>query len=358
MQTPRAHRTTELMKEIARQGHAVTVYAVLGNYDYSKFIDESGVEVKNIPIKWMWHPFNSDGDGKRFWIDKILGKLLGKKFLFPNFEFYYAVQRILKMDNNYDVVISIAEPHQIHWGIAKYRTTNPSCFPNVWIADCGDPFVNNDIESWKNKKYGVFEHLFCKHTDFITVPEKQAVNGYFLEYHNKIRVIPQGFDFNPKEVNTPVKNSIPTFAYAGTFYADIRNPKQWMEVLCRLPESFKFIVYTNHSNLIDKYKEILGDKLDIRKGIPRDILLIELKKMDFLVNLNNENSPNQIPSKLIDYAITGRPILNVNPSNVDVNQLEKFMNGDFKNAFIVSELNKYRISSVVDSFFSIIRSVK
>ena len=116
MQTPRAHRTTELMKEFARQGHEVTVYAVLGKHDYTQFLKQfPSITLKNISLKWMYHPYNSDGDGKRYFIDKALGKLLGKRYLFPNFEFYYRVQGILKKDHKSDSVISIADPHQIHW---------------------------------------------------------------------------------------------------------------------------------------------------------------------------------------------------------------------------------------------------
>ena len=36
-QTPRAHRTTELAIELSRQGYDVTVYAVLGKYNYYDF---------------------------------------------------------------------------------------------------------------------------------------------------------------------------------------------------------------------------------------------------------------------------------------------------------------------------------
>ena len=40
IQTPRAIRTTELVKELTRQGHKVIVYAVLGKYNYSGFEKE------------------------------------------------------------------------------------------------------------------------------------------------------------------------------------------------------------------------------------------------------------------------------------------------------------------------------
>jgi hypothetical protein len=355
MQTPRAHRTTELMKEFARQGHQVTVYAVLGKYDYSDFSKQfPSITLKNISLKWMYHPYNSDGDGKRYFIDKALGKLLGKSYLFPNFEFYYRTQEILKKEHEYDTVISIADPHQIHWGVASYRKNNPHQFPKTWIADCGDPFMNNDTTNIYPKKFAKYEHLFCQQADFITVPEPEAANGYYEEYRSKIKIIPQGFDFDENREKVEPNNSIPTFGYAGTFYEDIRNPRKFMELLCTIDRSFKFIVYSNHTVLINDFKEKLGEKLEIRNGIPRVELLLELEKMDFLVNLANVNRPNQIPSKLIDYAITGRPILNVNPSKPNQKDFKSFLIKNFESQFKVKNLNRYQISNIIENLTSLI----
>jgi len=357
MQTPRAHRTTELMKEFARQGHEVTVYAVLGKHDYSKFLNQfPSITLNNISLKWMYHPYNSDGDGKRYFIDKALGKLLGKRYLFPNFEFYHRVQGILKKDYEYDTIISIADPHQIHWGVACYRKLNPNQFPKTWIADCGDPFMNNDTTNIYPQKFAKYEHLFCQQADFITVPEPEAANGYYEEYRSKIKIIPQGFDFDENREKIEPNNSIPTFGYAGTFYEDIRNPRKFMELLCTIDKPFKFIVYSNHTVLINDFKEKLGEKLEIRKGIPRDKLLRELEKMDFLVNLANVNRPNQIPSKLIDYAITGRPILNVIPSNPDKDKLFEFIYANFFSALRINDIKKYKISNVCDNFIALIQN--
>ena len=355
MQTPRAHRTTELMKEFARQGHEVTVYAVLGKYDYSQFLKQfPSITLNNISLKWMYHPYNSDGDGKRYFMDKALGKLLGKRYLFPNFEFYHRVQGILKKDHDYDAVISIADPHQIHWGVACYRKHKPNQFPKTWIADCGDPFMNNDTTNIYPQKFAKYEHLFCQQADFITVPEPAAANGYYEKYRSKIKIIPQGFDFDETREKAEPNNSIPTFGYAGTFYEDIRNPKNFMGLLCTIDKPFKFIVYSNHTALIDSYKEKLGQKLELRKGIKREELLLELEKMDFLVNLANVNRPNQIPSKLIDYAFTGRPILNVNPTDLNKAQFLEFLISDYKSALVVENIERYKISNVAREFVNII----
>ena len=73
-QTPRAHRTTELAIELSRQGYDVTVYAVLGNYDYKGFQKKHSLKVKNIKLFWQFEPYNSDIKVKRYFIDKVLSK--------------------------------------------------------------------------------------------------------------------------------------------------------------------------------------------------------------------------------------------------------------------------------------------
>jgi hypothetical protein len=304
----------------------------------------------------MWYPYNSDADGKRYLIDKVLGRLFGKKYLFPNFEFYYRVQEILDKDYSYDAIISIADPHQIHWGLACYRKKNPDKFPKTWIADCGDPFMNNNLTKVYPPKFEKYEHLFCQYADYITVPEEEAINGYYEQYHPKIEIIPQGFQFDwPLENKIELRNNIPTFGYAGTFYEDIRNPQKFMELLCEIEQPFKFIIYSNHTKLIEPFQQKLNEKLEIRKGIPRAELLDELSKMDFLINLANVNRPNQIPSKLIDYSITGRPILNVNPSNPSQKEINLFLKKNYSSQTKITDVERYQIVNIIRAIIHLIK---
>jgi hypothetical protein len=356
MQTPRAHRTTELVRELGKQGHDVTLYAVIGEHDYHSFEAETSVKVKPIPIRWMVHPYSSDNDGKRTLPDKVLGKVL-KKFEFPNLEFMYRIPEVLKKNHDYDALISIADPHQIHWGMARYRKKYPNKFPKVWIADCGDPFMLNGAVKGRLKLFERMERLFCELCDAITVPVEEAKQGYYREYRSKIEVIPQGFAFNLHTKSKTPTNPIPTFAYAGTFYKDIRNPEQFMKYLASLNTDFRFIVFTSHSALIAQYKLLLGEKLEIRKPIPRTELIEELREMDFLVNIENVNSPAQIPSKLIDYAITGRPILSVNPVKLDTKVVDEFLRKDYNHKLIIPNLEQYHIENVAKKFVELIKQL-
>lgn len=354
MQTPRAHRTTELVKELARQGHEVTVYAVLGKYDYTEFQKENGVKVKNIPIRWMWHAYNSDDDKRRTLFDKVLMRLFHKNFEFPEIEFRYRIPQILKKDWNYDLLLSIGAPHHIHWGVARYRKHNSNRFPAYWIADCGDPFMMNNTTNGHRPRYEKEERLFCELADRITVPVESAKSAYYQEYRSKIEVIPQGFQIDVITNNSEPSNTVPTFAYAGTFYRDIRNPSTFLKYLASVEIDFRFIVYSAHTELIDPFKEAIGDKLIIRKPIPRQELIQELSKMDFLINIENHNSPAQVPSKLIDYALTGRPILSIDPVIFENQVVDQFLKRDYSNQLHLLDIDQYRIHNVANKFLALI----
>ena len=355
MPTPRAHRTTELMIELSKMGHDVTLYAVLGKHDYASFEKQYNVKIKGISLKYMIHPYNSDNDKKRAFVDKVLGRLFGK-FEFPNIEFLYRISDILKKDHDYDALITIADPHQIHWGTARYKEKYPNKFPKVWIADCGDPFMLNGASEGHLHFFSKYEKQFCSQCDYITVPVENAKIGYFPEFRNKIKVIPQGFNFTLDQNIQHTSNSILTFGFAGNFYKDIRNPESFINYLASLKIDFNFVVYTPFPNLINQYKSKLGNRLIVRNAIPRIELIEEMKKMDFLVNIENINSPAQIPSKLIDYGITGRPILSINPTVLNTHLIDEFMNKDYSNQMIIENLMQYHISRVAEKFIELIES--
>lgn len=352
IQTPRAHRATELAKELARQGNEVVLYAVLGKYDYSDFEKENKLVVKNIPLRTQVIPYNSDGNGRRHFIDKVLGKLFGKLLEFPNIEFKYAIPKIIAKEESFDLVVSIAKPHAIHWGCSRAKKKYPQKFPKKWIADCGDPFMNNGKSKDHFEYYSKNERLFSELCDYITVPVSGAIDGYYPEYRDKIKVIPQGFKFEIKN-DSPPSNKILSFAYSGTFLRDIRNPHKFLAFIAELDVDFRFYVFTQFDELIAPFKEVLGEKLIIKKLVPRDELLAFLSGMDFLVNIENLNSSTQVPSKLIDYAIVGRPILSIHPENIDKQNIKNFFEKNYSGKFVVENIEQYQIKNVANKFIEL-----
>jgi hypothetical protein len=269
---------------------------------------------------------------------------------YPEIEIAFRIKSRLAEQKNYDLAITIAAPHAVHWGFYSLLSSNKNLC-RVWIADCGDPYMGVTIDTFGHMFYFKYlEKRFCRRADYITVPIEGAIEAYYPEFRDKIRVIPQGFKFPPPDFWPKFQpNPIPTFAFAGSFIPGVRDPRPLLEHLSEVHFPFKFVCYTKQAHLMESFYHLLGDKLECRDYIPRDQLLYELAKMDFLINLENRTG-RQLPSKLIDYAITGRPILTLDSLSLDIPKLNRFLRNDFSGQFEVNDINSYSIASVAKQF--------
>lgn len=354
IQSPRAFRTTELAKEMARIGHEVTVLLPANLRDK---IEETFDNIFNINFKYygplIWPDLNKS---KRFrFLMRKLGRVMFLLFEYPNIEIYFKLPQILKDLKGYEMLISIAVPHENHWAIAKVRSKD-HLIAKTWVADCGDPFMKNILEKITPPFYFSFlEKSFLKKADFITVPTKGSKEAYESKFREKFRVIPQGFDFQEvKLIKIKPSHEYPTFAYAGgVSLKGIRSLQTFIDALKKYGKQFRFHIYSSTGQTVLKDSiEGYEESFILHKAIPRIALLFELSKMDFLVNLDNGTHLNT-PSKLIDYALCNRPILNINPVNPDNDLILEFLNGNYEQSLIVEDLQKYNIKNVARSFLEL-----
>lgn len=344
--SPRSHRTTQLAIEFARQGHDVTVYGLLGNYDYSEFVSRTNIKVKTLGKSILG---NTDTTGKsnRNIFVRVLRRLLERYILFPQVEMFPMVRKALKNEGNIDLLITIAVPYINHFAVAYSDLKNVGC----WISDCGDPFMGNKFFSYP-AYFKNIEKKWCTKTDYIIVPIESAKDAYYPEFREKIEVIPQGFDFTNVTLSVYKKNKVPTFAYSGVVYKGLRDPTKFLDYLSSVDYEFKFIVYTKSLDMFLPYKDKLEDKLELRTYIPREKLLYELSKADFLINIENR-SKVQSPSKLIDYAMTKRPCISFTSEFKEKNIFEEFIRGDYSHQYVVENLEQYDIKNVVSGFLDL-----
>lgn len=349
--SPRSFRATELAKELARKGHDVTVFVPSSGIDYTSFEEENNLKLRYLGVL-RWGRIEPKGSGLLNFFMRVLRRVALLFFEWPDIELFFKVSNSLRDQGGYDILISIAVPHSIHWGIAKVRSET-NRIADTWIADCGDPFMGDTTDSFRKLFYfKYFEKWFCRKADFITVPFEGARSAYYPEFRDKIRVIPQGFNLdNQVKAKYEKRFDYPVFAYAGAFIQGKRDPELLLEYLGSINRNFRFIVYTHQPDFLLHAKSTLGDKLEIRERIPRNELLEVLSGMDFLINLDN-NVQTQLPSKLIDYAIAGRPVLNIG-SGDDFATLLEFLDGNYKGKMDLGSLERYDIKVVAQDFIAL-----
>jgi hypothetical protein len=74
--------------------------------------------------------------------------------------------------------------------------------------------------------------------------------------------------------------------------------------------------------------------------------------MDFLINFDNNTTLNS-PSKLIDYAIANRPVLNINQS-FNEEDLMSFLKGDYQNKMHLPDIEQFHIKNISNKFINLL----
>ncbi len=350
--SPRAHRATELAKELCRQGKHVIVLtnvsagqAVLVDEYGMNFVDLGSGRWPEIPIVWR---------GKTHLALRALRRLLWKFVAYPEIETSFRIFQRLPVDQQFDCIISIAAPHTVHWGVA-WRLSRSPRLGATWIADCGDPFMGQENDSFSPAFYFRWvEKAFCRRADWITVPTEGAKDGYYPEFRDKLQVIPQGFRFEDYESlrSVPqIADGVTRFAFAGLLIPGRRDPRKLLDFLITREEAFEFHLFTRSRALVEPYAA-RDSRIILHHFVPREELLPRLAAMDFLLNIENFGQ-KQTPSKLIDYWLCGRPILSIKSFELDPSVVDAFLRKDYTRTLQIDRPDQYRIENVAATFIAL-----
>lgn len=360
---PRAFRTFELAKELAKKNKVkiiipkknIEYYNLEQKYNFDIVQIESGVFFNKNYIRNKI-PESSKSNRVKSLLKKIYNYLFSDRTL----EYFYPLMKELKKINyKYDAVISIGLPFSCHLGTWLGVKFNKNLTSKI-ILDYGDPFYKNKTCNMA-PYFKKIEKIVLKYADDVVIPIEKMKDS-FKEYdiENKIKIIPQGFSFENIKLEKYIKNKISTFIYAGLFYEEIRNPLNFFKELNKLKIEYKFYIYTDINHLrkmrsgaeIEKEIRKSNNKMVLNNIIPREKCIVEMSKADFLINLENINS-EQSPSKLIDYAISKRPILSFNQENFDIFIFKEFLNGNYTMAKTIN-LEEYDIKKISKQFMNLI----
>jgi hypothetical protein len=271
-------------------------------------------------------------------------------------ELFFKVRKALKQEKEtYGLLISVAVPYPIHWGVAAVWKSGGNNVAKKWIADCGDPYCLQENDTFQPPFYFKWvEKWFMRKTDYVTVPSANSFQGYFPEFHTKLRVIPQGFRFDDVDKKETINDGIVRFGYGGVFIPGKRDPRAFIAFLTSLPESlkFEFHIFTSSPQFVLPF---VGDdkRILVHHPINRKELLETLSSFQFVVNFANQGAA-QTPSKLIDYAIINKPILNIETGNLDTHSVKDFLQGNYANALHLEHVDQYKIENVVPLFLKLV----
>ncbi|MDI1318546.1 glycosyltransferase [Flavobacterium sp.] len=351
--SPRSFRATELAKELARKGHAVTVCTHFR--DVSKaFAVQHNFEVIDLG-DLTWPRPVVKGSGVGLLIRRVIARFSSLLLEYPAIQLIPLIKKALKNEKGYDALISVAVPYPIHWGVARILDKN-NPIAKTWIADCGDPYMGQENDTFKPPFYfGWVEKWFCRKADFITVPTQNSISGYYAEFHKKIKVIPQGFRFEDVTLyDGALDREKIIFGYAGMFIPGRRDPSEFLNYLNSLDESFKFEfhIYTTTPQFVVSFVEASKGRIVIKAIVPREKLLYDLSKMHFVVNFENVGL-TQTPSKLIDYLIIDKPVLSISYGNLQADIFQNFLEGNYEEKMVLPAKDKYRIENVAAKFIAL-----
>lgn len=331
--TPRAFRAKELAAEFIKRGWNVILITPHGQYSNDQILELH--KINSTPIKpdtstSFLTPINQ-------LIMKALRRLLpGGKDLIGALKI---VRHGAKTRINADIVLSIGLPFSVH--LATYiLKSKKSIRATRFIADYGDPFSAMEAR-YKGCLYAKTIERHVLHSfDEITVPVNSAKEEFkHVTDLQKIYISPQGLDITQFKISHYKQHPQKVrFAYAGLFYDDIRNPSVLLDYMRTLDMDIELHIYTRTSHeatrqIINKFSAMRN--IIIHEALPRDECIFELSKYDFLVNIENEIT-SQIPSKLIDYSITSRPIFSFKPSTFNHHDFDCFINRNYEKTISIN----------------------
>lgn len=353
---PRAFRANELALEFAKRGYEVTVTNcwTITDFDYASYEKANNLKLVNLGLSHS----ASDCSSKKAMFssnNKVSSYLrFLKEYLFAGTIPVRSrkIARNLSISNDTDFVIALSTPFSCLWGLSQYVSRNGKMF--VAIADSGDPFYYSKQYS-KAPWFKMIERGVYKKFDYLTIPTENAIQLYSpLIPEEKIKIIPQGFRMDNLNLYKGDFEGPVRIAYAGVFYRDIRNPEFLFQYLSQCKTDFELYLFMrNRDTLIDEFIEkypSLKEKVFV-SALPHDELLYELSRMHFLVNIENLSN-TQMPSKLIDYGMAGRPIFSCNEKTFSPAKLDNFMTGNYEGQFEV-DVQRYNIRRIADEFMEL-----
>ena len=367
--SPRTTRWKLIVEELISLGHQVTV--ITGTKQDQEDKDVNIIYVGNKNTSNIVRNFREKSNNltntnlfKRIFYNSLkkIYRFIVKTFAWPDYSMFWLIsiyrnRKKLKLD--YDLLITVSLPFSSH--IAGYLINKKN--NKKWMMDIGDPFTlkkdapeNNYLlygalnKYFENKLYSLADKIMFTHNDalythkeYFKLPDGKVIVANPISKFDK--------DIYQKSLNYNY-NSLPIkFGYFGIFTKGVRSPINFLETL-ENKKNIEFHWYLNN----DSKSEIIFDNQEsesiVHSIVPRNKALnIMAESMHCLLSIGNLN-PTQLPSKVIEYISTGKPVVHF--AEIENDPVIKIAN-DFDNLFIITSktnLDKFFIE-LTDYFKSV-----
>ena len=373
--SPRTTRWKLLVDELVSLGHEVTV--LTGTKQHSQ---DSNIEIifvgnsraSNVVVSLRNQSNSLDSKNR---IKSIIFKLLKKvyrfvirNFAWPDYTMFWLISVFKvrkKLNLEYDVLVTVSLPFSSH--IAGYLINKKIGKP--WIMDVGDPFTlkttapeNNSFlygrlnKHYETKFYQQASKVLFTHDDarkihikeFQINPSITAVGQPISKFREHLYEQTKNYNYTNNDIK---------FGYFGIFTHGVRTPVNFINFLDKF-QNYEMHWYINSDSESILQKNTLdSSKHNFNSHVARDeALQLMTKSFHCLVSIGNLN-PNQIPSKVIEYIATGKPVIHFAEINDDP---VIHISDEFDNLFIITkntdinifkkDLNKFFLE--IDNFDS------
>jgi glycosyltransferase involved in cell wall biosynthesis len=355
---PRALRWTALCEEFVRLGHEVDVVAAHRAGTETEEV-RHGVRIHRVGGGWierlrhrLGQPVAAEyrrNDSVHTRVSPAVGPIdaarlgrhirafmthLWRRIYWPDASCFWippAVRYARRLANQrqFDTLISVSHPfsgHVVGWFLKRSE-------PNLtWLADSGDPFAfskesaPNNFSLYRKLNFWIEGQVLAK-TNHFSVTTEGTANLYdhsFPQAMNKVTVIPpmlQDDFLMTEQVNAPScsdRDAI-VLLFAGVFYADVRSPVPLLKLLAEIIQRSSILNdrlqlhIVGSCELIDEvikeYPSVAG-RVILRGKLSHAGAVSAMRQANCLVNVGNKTH-YQLPSKVIEYMATGKPILNI-----------------------------------------------
>ena len=351
---PRATRWTTLAGEFARAGHSVQVVT---SWQQGLAEQETidGVQIYRVGMQSLEHlrrmlsanrpagtdkavagfsaPVEVTAQGSMILrLLKTLNQKIWRKLWWPDSTCIWLrpalkTARRLLAEQPADAVISVSPTFSAV--VAGHLLARDRQRCRRWIIDLGDPFSFMEQALPNNAfLYGGLNRWFEKRAfsraDGISVTTDGTQEMYARLYPacaKKITVIPPLLSPLPAPAASyPFfrNNDVTRLVFIGTLYRHLRRPDyllQLFSAMLQLRPEFNgelHLIGDTHEcrESLAFYQQRLGNRLVVHSPVERSMAAQAMAEADILVNLGNETA-FQLPSKLVEYAATGKRIVNI-----------------------------------------------